>query len=213
MSRSGGMIGLLAVVATACHPAPQPGASAIQADTAAAIAAQAESAAAETSAAPTPAPAAPAPAPPTGAPVSQPGDTTVEGTVRSVGSVPMVRTVVQTNDGGYVVTGPLTKELGELTGATVRIVGKIGRAAPPPPPMAIEVHHYTLLEVGGAKPHVGTLLSRDGAWWLAGTDTVKLGGVPADFPGKAGDKIYVVGDLASGVLAVQSYGIIAHAKP
>lgn len=214
MNRSGGVILLLAVGGAACHPAPQPGASAIQADTAAAIAAQAESAAAETTAAPTatpPAPATPAPAQPTAAPVSQPGDTTVEGTVRSVGSVPMVRTVVQTNAGGYVITGPLTTEIGALMGATVRVTGRVGRAAPPPPPRAIEAHEYALLEVGGEKPHVGTLLSHDGGWWLAGADTVQLAGVPADFPGKAGDKIYVVGDLANGVLAVRSYGIIVRA--
>ncbi|HKI94453.1 MAG TPA: hypothetical protein VJ992_04120 [Gemmatimonadales bacterium] len=219
MTRSGGMILLLAVAGTACHPAPQPGANALQADTAAAIAAQAESAAAETTGAPrgapaesTTAPAAPAAgATPVISPVTQPGDTTVEGTVRSVGSVPMVRSVIETDAGRYVVTGPLAKEIGELSGAKVRITGHLGRAAPPPPPMAIAVHAYTLLEVGGEQPHVGTLLSRDGAWWLAGADTVKLTGVPADFPAKAGDKIYVVGDLASGVLALRSYGVIARA--
>ncbi len=220
MRRSDGLIALLAVLlGTACHRAPQPGADAIQADTAAAIAAQAVRAAAETTAAaektvpdtgaaPT---AAPAPVPRAAAPASQPGDTAVEGTVRSVGSVPMVRTVVETSGGGYVIMGPLAAEIGGLAGAKVRVTGRLRRAAPPPPPMAIEAHEYALLEVGGEIPHVGTLLSRDGAWWLAGADTVQLSGVPADFPAKAGDKIYVVGDLTKGVLAVRSYGIIVHA--
>lgn len=141
-------------------------------------------------------------------PAAAPHDTTVEGVVRSVGSVPMVRTVVETEHGSYVITGPLTAEIGRLSGATVRVTGSLGRAAPLPPAMAIAAEHYELLRVQGETPHVGTLVRRNGEWFLAAADTVRLIGVPADFPAHAGDTIYVVGDLTHGALSVRFYGII-----
>lgn len=143
-----------------------------------------------------------------GAPVAQNGDTTVEGTVRRVGSVPLVRTVISGAGGPVAVTGTLARELAALDGALVRVVGHPQPASPPPPARAVNVTRYTLVSVHGQTPEVGVLIGRNGALWLAGKDTVALTGVPSDFAAHEGDKVYIVGARNNGKLNVQSYGVI-----
>jgi hypothetical protein len=104
--------------------------------------------------------------------------------------------------GPVTLAGPLEPELRRLGGATVSVAGA------PSPPNAFAVSRYEIVLVDGVKPAVGTLMSRDGSVWLAGTDTMKLAAVPEALRGKVGAKVWIVGRRTGTDLTVQSYGII-----
>jgi hypothetical protein len=106
--------------------------------------------------------------------------------------------------GPVTLVGPLEPELRRLGGATVSVAGGLA----PSPPNALTVARYEIVLVDGARPVVGTILSRDGALWLAGTDTVRLRSVPAALEGKSGAKVWVVGRRTGSELTVQSYGLL-----
>ncbi|MDF2771430.1 MAG: hypothetical protein K0S86_924 [Geminicoccaceae bacterium] len=106
--------------------------------------------------------------------------------------------------GPVTLVGPLEPELRRLGGATVTVAGGLA----PSPPNAFAVSRYDIVSVDGARPAVGTLLSRDGGLALASTDTVRLASVPAGLQGKAGARVWIVGRRNGGELTVQSYGIL-----
>lgn len=151
---------------------------------------------------PTPGPGA------SGAPNPASGDTTVQGRLRAAGTGRMTWMVLEGDGGSFAMNGPMAGELANLQGATVRVTGQLGPAPVPPPSKGISVRDYTILSVGGEKPHVGVLAMRNGAWWLTGAETLQLTGIPADFAMHAGDKVFVVGDVRDGTLSVRSYGVL-----
>lgn len=106
--------------------------------------------------------------------------------------------------GPVTLVGPLELELRRLGGATVTVAGGLAAS----PPNAFTVSRYDIVTVDGARPTVGTLLSRAGGLALASTDTVRLASVPAALRGKAGAKVWIVGRRDGGELTVQSYGIL-----
>ena len=106
--------------------------------------------------------------------------------------------------GPVTLVGPLELELRRLGGATVTVSGGLAAS----PPNALTVSRYDIVTVDGARPMVGTLLSRDGGLALASTDTVRLASVPAGLQGKAGAKVWIVGRRSGGELTVQSFGIL-----
>ncbi len=106
--------------------------------------------------------------------------------------------------GPVTLVGPLEVELRRLGGATVTVAGGLAAS----PPNAFTVSRYDIVTVDGARPMVGTLLSRDGGLALASTDTVRLASVPAGLQGKAGAKVWIVGRRNAAELTVQSYGIL-----
>jgi len=101
--------------------------------------------------------------------------------------------------------GPLEPELRRLGGATVWVAGEPGGGAPNG---SFTVSRYDIVMIDGAKPAVGTLAARDGGFWLAGTDIVKLAAVPAALQSRAGAKVWIVGRRSGSELVVQTYGII-----
>ena len=101
--------------------------------------------------------------------------------------------------------GPLEPELQRLNSATVWVAG--GPVASPAG--GFMVTRYDIVSIDGAKPLVGTTVSRNGALWLATVvDTVKLTAAPSDLTSKVGAKVWVVGRRSGNDLVVQSFGII-----
>lgn len=107
--------------------------------------------------------------------------------------------------GPVTLLGHLEPELRRLGGATVTVAGA---PAPGTPNAAFTVSRYEIVAVDGTRPAVGTLVTRDGALWLASTDTARLTSVPAALRAKAGAKVWIVGRRTGAELAVQSYGIL-----
>lgn len=111
-------------------------------------------------------------------------------------------------EGGKPTTmvGPLEPELRRLGGATVWVAGAPGAAAPN---ASFTVSRYEIVAIDGAKPMVGSLITRDGAAWLAAErDTVKLVSPPAQLRDKIGAKVWIVGRRNGGELTPQTFGVI-----
>ena len=111
-------------------------------------------------------------------------------------------------EGGKPTTlvGPLEPELRRLGGATVWVAGAPGTGAPN---ATFSVSRYEIVSINGAKPTVGSLITRDGATWLAtDRDTLKLASPPADLRAKVGAKVWIVGRRAGTELTPQTFGVI-----
>lgn len=133
---------------------------------------------------------------------------TVTGTVRQVGAVPFVRTVVQGTD-TVTVTGRLEQELSRLSGARVRAVGEVTTGEYPGPQLAAA--GYDILSVDGERPEVGILRAGAEGYYLeraGGEDRVELSAVSATLQEKVGAKVWVVTG-ADGT--VRRYGILREA--
>lgn len=144
--------------------------------------------------------------------MSTPGDTTVQGVVRAVGAVPTAQIVIQSGTGtaatGVGVVGPLRAELGHLVGAEVQVWGPPVSNQPPPPARAVEVARYEIVSVSGRNPYVGILERRGDEMWLNSEKIVKLAIVPPELAAANGAKVWIVGSMMGGELAVESYGVI-----
>ncbi len=138
--------------------------------------------------------------------VGEIGPESFEGAVRVVGSDPFPYTIVQAEDGrSLTVTGALRDDIRRLSGARVRVTGRLRPGEQPG--TGLDVSSWEVLSVDGERPLVGRL--ERGA---AGYDLVRPGGarVPLNFvPGSLGDRagslLWVVLDEHGGVAA---YGII-----
>jgi len=106
--------------------------------------------------------------------------------------------------GPVTLVGPLEGELRRLNGATITVAGGLAAGQP----NAFSVSRYEIVTVDGARPFVGTLVSRAGGFSLAGADTLRLASVPAALQAKPGAKVWVVGRRSGAELTVQSYGVL-----
>lgn len=128
------------------------------------------------------------------------------GRVVSTGTVQAPMTVLQLEKGGPVgLIGDMEPELQRLAGATVRVTGTPSDRFPGG---GLEVRSYEVLSIDGTEPHVGVLIERDGAFWLADSDTLRLEAVPAELQGRTGAKIWVIGRRGGDAIQIQSYGVI-----
>lgn len=149
-------------------------------------------------------------------PVDQAGpiraDETVTGVPHVVGTDIETWVQVRTDQAEALrVVGDLEAEVGALQGARLRLVG--ARVDHEGIGAAFHVIDYSILEIGGETPIVGTLLRVDGDFWLAEPDSVggarlQLIGVPSAIGEATGAKIWVVGMRGSSEIRVQSYGVI-----
>lgn len=131
---------------------------------------------------------------------------TLEGTVRTVGSTPFTRTVVEGDSIAATVTGSLADELTRLTGARVRVVGSPDEGEFPGPAMAVE--SYELLSVDGDEARVGILRHETGTGYRLATgegEAIPLRGVPTGLGAAVDGKVWVVLGPEGGVLR---YGIL-----
>lgn len=132
----------------------------------------------------------------------------VTGTVAVVGSAPMnVQVVLRTPEGpGFQLAGPLAEEVRQLSGAVVRVWGRVGSTPDPMAAGRIEVADYDIVSVDGAPVVMGEIVAIDGARARLRTRTgeeVYLSGAPGSF--QVGQKVWVQGPSS---IAVQSYGTI-----
>jgi hypothetical protein len=104
------------------------------------------------------------------------------------------------------LTGPLEPELRRLGGATVWVAGAPGGGTPN---ASFTVSRYEIVSIDGAKPLVGSLMTRGGATWLAAErDTIKLVAATPELTAKVGAKVWIVGRRAGAELTPQSFGVI-----
>jgi hypothetical protein len=137
--------------------------------------------------------------------------TEAKGRVVNGGTARFPITSLVSEDGSATrLGGALLDELRTLSGAELSVRGVMSSGGTD---RSLDVREYEVLAIDGQRPHVGTVLVRDGGVWLASSDTLRL--VPAldALRQRAGAKVWVVGtlDSAGGELRVQSYGVIAPA--
>lgn len=119
-----------------------------------------------------------------------------------------VTTLARPAAGPVVLVGPLEPELRRLAGARVAVDGLVERGASP---AMMNVSRYTVLEIDGARPHVGTFVTRPDPGFVPEgvlTDTLALVGLPNDALPKGGSKVWIVGERRGGAIAVISFGTI-----
>jgi len=140
-------------------------------------------------------------------PSATPSETVLTGKVVAGGVASDPVTSLQV-EGGKPTTlvGALEPELRRLGGATVWVAGAPGTGAPN---ATFSVSRYEIVAINGAKPAVGSLITRDGATWLAmDRDTLKLTSPPSDLRAKIGAKVWIVGRRAGTELVPQTFGVI-----
>jgi hypothetical protein len=134
---------------------------------------------------------------------------TAEGVVGVTGTDAWSLAILRTDTEGSIgLTGDLEEELRRLSGIRIRVEGR--RAATPAGP-GLEVTGYRLLEVEGRTPHLGILHRDEEDRWVLRPeegDDLRLSGLPEDRV-QEGAKIWVVGPISDGRLAVEGYGIVA----
>jgi len=130
----------------------------------------------------------------------------LSGKVLVTGSQPHTTVTLVPDQGqGVTLVGDLQGELARLSGAEVRVRGaQRGN----PPAGSFEVESYVVTGIDGEVPTVGILTATGDALTLVGTDTVELADVPDELRDRTGAKVWIVGPVAAGKLAVQSYGIL-----
>lgn len=105
-----------------------------------------------------------------------------------------------------ILVGPLEPELQRLGGAVVWVAGAPGTGAPN---ATFTVSRYDIVSIDGAKPAVGTVMSRNGGTLLVtDTDTLTLASAPAALASKAGAKVWVAGRRNGNAMVAQTYGVI-----
>lgn len=130
------------------------------------------------------------------------------GTVRVVGSAPVnVQIVLQPAEGGSVrLTGPLSSELANLSGAQVTVFGDVRPAPDPLVDRVLEATDYRIESVDGEPVLSGEIVSVTGqraTLRLADGEEVVLDVPAGEF--RQGQKVWVKGPRR---VAVQSYGVI-----
>lgn len=143
------------------------------------------------------------PHPDDGSPAETAPDTAT-GTVRQVGSTPFVRTVVEGDD-TVTVTGRLESELSRLSGARVRVTGRISTGEYPGP--TLDAVAYDLLSVDGERPEVGVLRADGRGLYLERREAepLRLRATTSGLEGRLGAKVWVVtGEDGT----VRRYGIL-----
>lgn len=126
---------------------------------------------------------------------------TIVGTVAVVGSTPLEQVIVRRpDDRSLELRGELVSELRSLSGAEVRVWGRVA------PGRVLQVRYYDVLEIAGRTPAVGRLEVYD--WGVAiesGYGRLHIYDPPPDLRREAGQKVWVnVGSSNN----VQSYGVI-----
>jgi len=141
------------------------------------------------------------------APRAMPSETVLTGKVGAVGlAIAPVTSLQIGNAKAMTLVGPMEPELRRLGSATVWVAGS---PVSGPPNATFSVTRYGIVSIDGAKPLVGTVMTRDGATWLATeSDTVKLGKAPTELAAKAGAKVWVIVRRSGSELTTQSYGLI-----
>jgi hypothetical protein len=132
------------------------------------------------------------------------GPDTASGVVRRVGNAPFTRTILDREE-AVVITGPYEPEVGRLTGAEVRVTGRIVTGEFPGP--TLEAMSYEILAVDGERPLLGTLERDEDGFYLAvpeGT-AVRLAAVSETLAESTGGRIWVILDSNGGVA---QYGIL-----
>lgn len=133
--------------------------------------------------------------------IGEAGPDTISGTVRLVGSVPFVRTVVEREDGtSLTISGPYEPELERLVGAVVRVSGRSAPAEGGRP--GLEATGYQILSVDGETPLVGILRGDHEGFWLEapGGDTVRVTAVTQPLAGRTGHRVWLTLDENAGVV-------------
>lgn len=131
----------------------------------------------------------------------------VHGKVARTGAEPRPELVLIQPGGQLLLGGPLADELGHLSGMEVTLWGHRE-----PPAERFMATGYRIDSVDGAPARVGiVVIGSDGGAQLAGADTVRLTGAPAEMAKLAGAKVWVTGQDGPGGLAVGSYGVIREA--
>lgn len=124
------------------------------------------------------------------------------GAIAIVGNAPVEQVVlrVERDAPGIELRGALRPELRSLTGARVRVWGRVV------PGRALVVTDYTVLEIAGGSPAVGTVKTYDwGVAIEAGHGRVHVYDAPAELRRQAGAKVWVNLNARGGVA---SYGVI-----
>lgn len=136
-------------------------------------------------------------------PANGPGGVeTLRGRTAVVGSAPMnVRTALQAADGrSLTLTGPLSAELGRLSGAEVEVEGRVAGGE-------MEATAYRLISVDGRPALVGTVEPAPGGGLqlrLEDGSAVRLGAGAEAL--RAGQRVWVQGPTQ---VQVQTFGVIA----
>ncbi len=144
-----------------------------------------------------------APEPPASAAAPAVADTNVvrrTGTVRVVGSAPVdVRVMLQDEERGVTLGGPLAEEIGRLSGAEVEVQGRLSNGV-------LEATGYQIRSVNGSPALMGTV-ERAAAGGLQlrteSGEVIRLSGAEPHL--RAGQKVWVQG---ARTMQVQSYGVI-----
>ena len=130
----------------------------------------------------------------------------LSGQVLITGTAQMEFVTLQIDGGGAVnLSGVLLQELRQLSGATVSVQGSRTTDTSLP---GFEATAYEVTSIDGERPSVGILQERDGAFTIAGEETVRLNAVPDALRGQVAAKVWVVGRQTDSGLQVQSYGVI-----
>ena len=109
---------------------------------------------------------------------------TLTGQILITGTAQMEFVTLQIDGGGAGnLSGELSSELGRLSGAMVSVEGSRTAATPLE---GFEATAYEVMSIDGQQPSVGILQERDGAFTIAGAETVGLTGVPGRAPGPGG---------------------------
>ena len=128
------------------------------------------------------------------------------GQILITGTAQIEFVTLQIDGGGAVnLSGVLLPELRRLSGAMVSVEGSRTDAAPL---QRLEATAYEVTSIDGQRPAVGILRELDGSVVVAGTETVRLSGVPDALRRQMGAKVWVVGRDTDSGLQVQSYGVI-----
>ena len=130
---------------------------------------------------------------------------TLSGSVATFGVDPMSYPVLQTDAGALRLAGPLSEELGHLTGAAVRVWGS---RTSDKPQDRLEVAGYAVESVNGRPVHVGVLAEAGGAVVLRGDREWRLVNAPDVLARSVGAKVYVAGPTRGDSLTVESWGVI-----
>ena len=128
------------------------------------------------------------------------------GRVLITGTAQMDFVTLQIDGGGSLnLGGALLPELRRLAGASVSVQGSRTAANPLP---GFEATAYEVTSIDGQRPSVGILEERDGAFVIAGAETVGLNAIPDALRSQVGAMVWVVGRESDSGLQVQSYGVI-----
>lgn len=132
------------------------------------------------------------------------GPDTASGVVRRVGNAPFTRTILDREE-AVVITGPYEPELSRLTGAEVRVTGRVTPGEFPGP--TLEAMSYEILSVDGERPLLGTLGRDADGFYLTvpGGTAVRLAAVSETLAESAGGRVWVILDSNGGVA---QYGIL-----